>query len=144
MKYELTTTNEARTPDYVGTTTRLDDTQLQKIKENVKMHNAQVRKQSRQYGREIGRLRRVRIMGRGPRAVHARKEGLYPRAFDSYIPQDLAVKFDVYVGEDVNNQHELREELKTGLTSKQRVEVQRLKAKIFRLQWEGRQNLNGN
>ena len=40
---------------------------------------------------------RVRLMGRGPRAMWARAEGKHPRAYDSYIPLDKATHYDVYI-----------------------------------------------
>ena len=68
MKYKLSSTNEARTADYIGTVTNLHDSDLERIRANVKLHNSEVRATSRKHGRAIGQLRRVRIMPRGPRA----------------------------------------------------------------------------
>ena len=68
MKYKLSSTNEARTTDYIGTVTNLHDSDLERIRQNVKLHNSEVRATSRKHGRAIGQLRRVRIMPRGPRA----------------------------------------------------------------------------
>lgn len=42
---------------------------------------------------------RVRLMGRGPRAQAALKDYGRSNAYDAYLPQRYAVKFDVYVSE---------------------------------------------
>lgn len=44
---------------------------------------------------------RVRLMGRGPRRVHAnmRYGGRYNTAYDAYLPQKHATRFDVYIAE---------------------------------------------
>lgn len=44
---------------------------------------------------------RVRLMGRGPRRVYANANygGRYNSAYDSYLPQRYATRFDVYVSE---------------------------------------------
>lgn len=44
-------------------------------------------------------LYRVRLMGRGPRVQAALYDYGRKRAYDSYLPQCYAVKFDVYVSE---------------------------------------------
>ena len=61
MKYKLSSTGESRTSDYMGTVTNLHDTDLERIKANVRIHNREVRTVSRKHGRAIGTLRRVRI-----------------------------------------------------------------------------------
>ena len=43
MKFKLSSTGEARTDDYMGTVTTLHDSDLERIKENVRIHNRQVR-----------------------------------------------------------------------------------------------------
>jgi hypothetical protein len=47
---------------------------------------------------------RVRLMGRGPRRVHAqtRYGGRYNSAYDSYLPQKHATRFDVYIATEYN------------------------------------------
>ena len=95
MQFKLSSLGEARTQDYVGTTTNLHDDDLERIKANVNLHNQQVRATSRKYGRTIGQLRRVRIMPRGPRAEAAEAMHRYRRAYDSYLPMGLGERFDI-------------------------------------------------
>lgn len=42
---------------------------------------------------------RVRLMGRGPRRINAKANGLHRTAYDSCLPQRYATRFDVYVHE---------------------------------------------
>ena len=53
MKYKPSSTGEARTSDYIGTVTNLHDSDLERIRQNVKLHNSEVRTTSRKHGREI-------------------------------------------------------------------------------------------
>ena len=84
MEYKLSSTGESRTSDYIGTVTNLHDSNLERIKANVRIHNREVRATSRKHGRAIGTLRRVRIMHRGPRAEAAEAMYRSRRAYDSY------------------------------------------------------------
>ena len=54
MKYKLSSTGEARTADYIGTVTNPHDSDLERIRANVKLHNSEVRATSRKHGRAIG------------------------------------------------------------------------------------------
>ena len=139
MQFKLSSTGEARTSDYVGTTTNLHDADLERIKENVKLHNQQVRATSRKYGRTIGQLRRVRIMPRGPRAEAAEAMYRSRRAYDSYLPMGLGERFDIYVGYDSSAQYELQNELSTGMTVSEMRKVSKLEHDIMMLKFEGRQ-----
>ncbi len=40
---------------------------------------------------------RVSLKARGPRAIHAIKDGKHPRAYDQSLPFKYAEKFDVYI-----------------------------------------------
>ena len=116
MKYKLTLNEAAsRWDTYRGTVESMDDPEVALLKENVRKHNAEVRKTSRKYGRCIGRLQRVRFMGRGPRASVAKEHGLWARSFDSYLPLHLATHFDVYLHDDTSAQHLLKKEIETGM-----------------------------
>lgn len=42
---------------------------------------------------------RVRLMGRGPRRIYAKADGLHRTAYDSSLPQKYATRFDIYVHE---------------------------------------------
>ena len=139
MQYKLSSLGEARTSDYIGTTTTLHDSDLERIKENVKLHNQQVRATSRKYGRAIGQLRRVRIMPRGPRAEAAEAMYRSRRAYDSYLPMGLGERFDIYVGDDSTAQYELQNELSTGMTVSEMRKISKLEHDIFMLKFAGRQ-----
>ncbi len=86
MIYQLCKNGEARTSDYVGSVNFENDSELLKIKENIRRHNKQVRETSRRYGRVIGELRRVRLMPRGSRVAAVEdiygSEYKYRRRFD--------------------------------------------------------------
>ena len=58
MQYKLSSTSEARTSDYMGSVSNLHDSDLERIKANVRIHNREVRAVSRKYGRTIGTLQR--------------------------------------------------------------------------------------
>ena len=109
MEYKLSSTGEARTSDYMGTVTNLHDSDLERIKTNVRIRNREVRNVSRKHGRAIGTLQRVRIMPRGPRAEAAEAMYRSRRAYDSYLPMGLGEYFDVYVGDDSTAQYDLHE-----------------------------------
>ena len=115
------------------------DSDLERIKANVKLHNQQVRATSRKYGRTIGQLRRVRIMPRGPRAEAAEAMHRFRRAYDSYLPMGLGERFDIYVGYDSSAQYELQNELSTGMTVSEMRKVSKLEHDIMMLKFEGRQ-----
>ena len=138
MKYKLSSTNEARTSDYMGTVTNLHDSDLERIRDNVKLHNKQVRSVSRKHGRAIGQLRRIRIMPRGPRAEAAEAMYRSRRAYDSYLPMGLGERFDVYVGDDSTAQYELQNELSTGMTVSEMRKISKLEHDIMMLKMEGR------
>ena len=138
MKYKLSSTNEARTADYIGTVTNLHDSDLERIRANVKLHNSEVRAISRKHGRAIGQLRRVRIMPRGPRAEASAAMHRTRRAYDSYLPMGLGEWYDVYVGDDSTAQYEFQNELSTGMTVSEMRKISKLEHEIFMLKLEGR------
>ena len=138
MKYKLSSTGEARTSDYMGTVTNLHDSDLERIKANVRLRNREVRNVSRKHGRAIGTLQRVRIMPRGPRAEAAEAMYRSRRAYDSYLPMGLGEYFDVYVGDDSTAQYELQNELSTGMTVSEMRKISKLEHDIFMLKLEGR------
>ena len=136
MKYKLSSTGEARTSDYMGTVSNLHDSDLERIKANVRLRNREVRNVSRKHGRAIGTLQRVRIMPRGPRAEAAEAMYRSRRAYDSYLPMGLGEWFDVYVGDDSTAQHELKRELDTGMSPGELKKVDRLKNEIWKIELE--------
>ena len=138
MKYKLSSTGESRTSDYMGTVTNLHDSDLERIKANVRIHNREVRNVSRKHGRAIGTLQRVRIMPRGPRAEAAEAMYRSRRAYDSYLPMGLGEYFDIYVGEDSTAQYELQNELSTGMTVSEMRKISKLEHDIMMLKMAGR------
>ena len=75
---------------YKFTVTHRNDPAVKALKENVKIMNSE---------RGWGTKMRVRLMGRGPRAIWARADGRHPRAYDCYLPLDKATHYDVYVND---------------------------------------------
>ena len=138
MQYKLSSTGEARTSDYMGTVSNLHDSDLERIKANVRIHNREVRAVSRKHGRAIGTLQRIRIMPRGPRAEAAEAMYRSRRAYDSYLPMGLGEYFDVYVGDDSTAQYELQNELSTGMTVSEMRKISKLEHDIFMLKLAGR------
>ena len=139
MEYKPTISDKTSRYDisYRGTTADLNDPEVLLMKENVKKHNAEVRRTSRKYGRVIGRLQRVRFMGRGPRAEVARDHGQWERSFDSYLPLHLATHYDVYLHEDTSAMHLLKEEIETGMTPGEIAKKNKLQEQIWRLKMKG-------
>ena len=144
MKFKLSSTGEARTDDYMGTVTSLHDSDLERIKTNVRLHNREVRATARKYGRPIGKLRRVRIMPRGPRAEAAEAMYRSRRAYDSYLPMGLGEYFDIYVGEDSTAQYELARELSTGMSPGELKKIDKLKNEILHIEINARIRKNAN
>lgn len=107
-------TNIVRAKSYVFTADPQSVTDMQQIdivKKSVKSMNAQAKK-AHSYAVMRATFNgepkpkaptryRVRLMGRGPRRVYANTNygGRYNSAYDAYLPQRYAVKFDVYIAE---------------------------------------------
>ena len=139
MKYQLCRNPvEARTDGYVGSITTQHDSDYQNMLENCKRHNKGVREVSRKYGRVIGKLMRVRLMGRGPRVEAALKFRGYARSYDSYLPLGLAESFDVYYSIDYNATHELGREFELGMTPGQLKKYDAARNEVWKLELEGR------
>ena len=103
-----------RATSYVFTADHLSVEDMQRIdivKKSVKSMNDQAKqshkwavKRAEYYGEEAPKAPkryRVRLMGRGPRRVYANTNygGRYNTAYDSYLPQRYATRFDVYISE---------------------------------------------
>jgi len=135
-----------RTEDYRFTVTDLRDFELAQLKEAAKTHNKAVRKAvrdgtakiredgDRDYSMPKVSLMRVHIMPRGPRTEASVQDFSRRRAYDSYLPQKHATHFDVYFREDSHNNHVLREEMRTGLTSSQQSKVHEATGDLMRLE----------
>lgn len=144
MKYKLCRNpEEARTSGYVGSITSKDDSDYQNMLENCKRHNKHVRAVSRKYGRKIGDLMRVRLMGRGPRVEASMHYYNRPRALDSYLPLGLAESFDVYYDVDSTANYVLDVEMKTGQTAAEQRRIADLKHMAWMTEWEAKRRLKG-
>lgn len=101
-----------RSASYVFTADPQSVTDMQQIaivKKSVKSMNDQAKqahfyacRRAEYYGEPLPkapRRYRVRLMGRGPRKQAALNDYGRSRAYDAYLPQQYAVKFDVYVSE---------------------------------------------
>ena len=111
MRYTLPShnSNAPRTSDYQGTTDDYtNDPDVAALKESVARNNAHVRETSRQYGRVIGTLGRVRVKGRGKRKSSA---------YHTNISE--ATHFDIYAGKDTYAMWNLQREIDTGLSPSQ-------------------------
>ena len=139
MKYQLCKSPKAaRTSDYVGSIKDQNDGDYKRMTENCKRHNKEVRAVSRRYGRVIGELMRVRVMGRGPRVEAAKRFYHSRRAFDSYLPICLAKSFDVYYGVDNTAMYDLKRELDTGMTPGEMRKHDQLKYMAMMIEMKGK------
>ena len=120
------------TDAYRFTTDDRNDPAVLALKRQIAAHNKEVRASMRKYGRKFSKLLRVRFMGRGPRKIHAERYGKWATRFDSYLPVDLAEKFDVYVHEDNTAMDLMLKELETGMTQGELARH----AALERQQWE--------
>ncbi|ATV46306.1 hypothetical protein [Lake Baikal phage Baikal-20-5m-C28] len=101
-----------RTTNYIFTADPLSVTDMQQItivKKTVKAMN-DTAMQSYKYaymrasvtGQQFPKKptrQRVRLMGRGPRRIAERIDGLRRGSYDAYLPQRHAVTFDVYIAD---------------------------------------------
>ena len=143
MQYLQSKQGGARTIDYRGTITSLEDEDLKEVKATVQEHNKTARKWLRKYPNSTAKILRIRIMPRGPRVEAAIKDGWkYKAAYYSYLPQRHATHFDVYVGEDTNAMYIMRRELKTGMTASQQRKHDDLLYQARRIEWKGRDQLH--
>ena len=101
-----------RTTNYIFTADPLSVTDMQQIelvKKTVKAMNDNLAQNYKyavmraQYqGQELPKKplrQRVRLMGRGPRRIAERIDGLRRGSYDAYLPQRHAVTFDVYIAD---------------------------------------------
>ena len=91
-----------RTPAYQFTVMETNDLLLLRLKAEVARHNKAMRALARQTGLEYyaDRLKRVRLMPRGPRVEAAWGDYKSKRAYDSYLPMRHGTHFDVYINSD--------------------------------------------
>ena len=106
-----------RSEAYQFTVTDKKDPRVLKIKEHVAFANKLSREETRNgYQRNVNPIWRVRFMPRGPRVEAAWDDFRSRRAYDSYLPQRHANRFDVYIHRDRTAEWMMQRELDTGLT----------------------------
>lgn len=110
-----------RTEAYQFTVTSKDDPQVIALKKQVAFANKLSREATRgyNYSNTVHALWRVRLMPRGSRVESAWDDYKSRRAYDSYLPQRHADRFDVYIHRDTTAERMMQRELDTGLTSGQ-------------------------
>jgi len=119
---------------YKFTITSKDDPQLLRLKQLVSDHNARVRSIARRFNRySSNQLLRVSLMARGKRRDKYGKR-LHSNC-DSNLQHKYASRFDVYIHKDSTGNHELSEEIKTGLTSSQQRKVKAIQWKRLKQEW---------
>ena len=121
-----------RTEAYQFTIESKDDPLLLALKKEVKRHNKAMRALARQTGMEYyaDRLKRVRLMPRGPRVESAWADYKSKRAYDSYLPFRHGVHFDVYLQKD-DKAYQLIQELRYGITPGIRARLDRQRKEEF-------------
>jgi len=149
MKYNLAFDDQPRTSSYRFTVKKLDDPSLTALKKSIIENNKQIRSMRRKYNRTLGKLMRVSIMPRGPRAAAAVKDyndkmTTYMRSYQSYLPQRHATHFDVYVQDDSYAEYQWNRELETGLSPGQLKKADAAQHEIWKKQWEVRDRLRGS
>ena len=105
-------TKFVRSNSYVFTADPLSAFDMEKIdivKKTIRAMNAEAKqahvyavRRAEYYGEPIPKApirKRVRLMGRGPRKQAALNDYGRKRAYDAYLPQRYAVRFDVYIAD---------------------------------------------
>ena len=145
MQYKTCRDGSNRTSDYMFTVTSKDDQNILRLKRDVRIHNKHIRdftrKMKEKYGvdralkyLEYSTLRRVRLMARGPRAVHAVADGYFARSYDQTLPHKYAESFDVYAGDDSTAMYHFYNEIKDGITQAQQAAISKMLAERARFQ----------
>ena len=140
MFYKPTLSGAGRTLDYRGSVVSKNDRDLLNLKNSIAKHNEEIRRYTRKQGRMINtnyghfRLQRVVLMARGPRRING--ERIHHNC-DSCLHHEHAVYFDVYVGTDSHNQHELSREMELGMTPGQLKKYDDAMAVVNKMKMEG-------
>lgn len=127
---------DGRTESYRFSVRSKSDKDLLALKKDVNLRNkflrANARRMKDKYGTDralmylkIRKLERVKLMARGPRAVWARADMQHCRAYDSSLPHQYAMYFDVYVLTDWTSQRVLETEIQEGLSPSQQAAIAR-------------------
>ena len=152
-----------RSKSYKFTVASKDDKNLIELKNTIAKQNANVRKHARTYEMisDYDKLYTVRLMARGPRRWHTKYHPATARYFkgaysipqhqkllhsnaDSNLNHRFAEEFDVYVHHDRHALDKLRHEIETGQTPGVQRKIEKLKNKIWRLEYEARNKAYGS
>ena len=152
-----------RSKSYKFTVASKDDKNLIELKNTIAKQNANVRKHARTYEMisDYDKLYTVRLMARGPRRWHTKYHPATARYFkgaysipqhqkllhsnaDSNLNHRFAEEFDVYVHHDRHALDKLKHEIETGQTPGVQRKIEKLKNKIWRLEYEARNKAYGS
>lgn len=125
-----------RSEAYVFTVGSLDDPTLLALRKEIKRHNKAMRALARQTGQEYyaDRLKRIRVMPRGPRVEAAWDDYKSRKAYDSYLPMRHGTHFDIYIQDD-DKAYKLKTELRHGLTPGVQARLEQQRAEQLKLEW---------
>ena len=125
---------------YKFTITSKQDPQLLELKNLVRTHNKAVRSMARRFNQySSNQLLRVSLMARGPRRDKFGRR-LHHNC-DSNLQHKYANRFDVYIHYDSSGNDELREEIKTGLSSSQQRKIRKTNFEILKFKWDAEAQL---
>ena len=146
-----------RSKSYKFTVASKNDKNLIELKNTIAKQNANVRKHARTYEMisDYDKLYTVRLMARGPRRWHTKYHPATARYFkgaysipqhqkllhsnaDSNLNHRFAEEFDVYVHHDRHALDKLKHEIETGQTPGVQRKIEKLKNKIWRLEFEAK------
>ena len=134
---------DARTDSYRFSVESKADKTLLALKEDISRRNKGIRQSAREMPLDMAnrflkrtKLERVKLMARGPRAYWAQRNGFHNRYYDTSLPHDYAVYFDVYVLTDWTAQRVLETEVQDGLSPSQQAAIARAgyEAALFKSQ----------
>ena len=126
------------------TVTDKNDPRVLEMKKHVAFANKLSREETRNgYSRgNVNPIWRVRFMSRGPRVEAAWDDFRSRRAYDSYLPQRHANRFDVYIHRDRTAEWMMQRELDTGLTPGQLRSIDKANDAIRLAEFEEMKKLN--
>jgi len=118
---------------YKFTVTSKDDPQLLQLKQLISKHNSYLRRFVRIHNQlPANKLLRVSLMARGKRRDKFGRR-LHPNC-DSNLRHEYASHFDVYIHNSSEN-HELRNQIKTGLTPTQQRKARKVENARLLQEW---------
>lgn len=121
------------TKAYTFTVTSKDDPQLLQLKQLISDHNASIRQFVRNHNRlPTLKLLRVSLFARGKRRDKLGRH-VHPNC-DSNLRHEYASHFDVYIHDSSEN-HELRNQIKTGLTPTQQRKTRKIEHARLLQEW---------